>query len=494
MVELSESYLQDLIRELTALPRETEWLEFKTNDEREQEIGEYISALANSALRLGRPKAYLIWGVEDGTHEIAGTSFRPFAKKVGGEELENWLLQRLSPRLYFRFYELVFAEKKMVLLEIDPAYDHPVRFLNEAYIRVGTYKKKLKDQPLWEKEIWRALDKTPFETQVAAEKISGDEVLRLLDFATYFDLLKFPLPNGNTSILNALKSESLILDCLAGGYNITNLGAILFAKKLNEFPSLKRKALRLVQYKGNDRIHTQKEQEGTKGYATGFSGLIDFIKAMLPANEIIGEALRTQTPMYPEIAIRELVANALIHQDFSQKGAGPMIEIFLDRMEVTNPGEPLVSVDRFLDSPPKSRNEIMASLMRRLGICEERGSGIDKVVFETEFHQLPAPLFEVPEGSTRTVLFAHKEFEAMTKDDKVRACYLHACLQIVKREKMTNKSLRDRFGLDESKNSIISRIINNTVEAGLVTPDPMSESRRDSAYVPFWSSSKELGT
>lgn len=494
MVELSPIYLQGLVSELTALPRETEWLEFKTSDDRETEIGEYISALANSALRIGKPKAYLIWGVEDGTHQLAGTNFRPSAKKVGGEELENWLLQRLSPRLYFRFYELVVDEKPIVLLEIDPAYGHPVRFSNEAYIRVGTYKKKLKEFPLMEKEIWRALDKTPFETQIAAEKISGDEVLKLLDFTSYFDLMKLPLPNGNLAILNALKTESLILDCPAGGYNITNLGAILFAKKISEFPSLKRKALRLVQYKGNDRIHTQKEQEGTKGYATGFSGLIDFINAMLPANEVIGEALRTETPMYPEVAIRELVANALIHQDFSVKGAGPMIEIFSDRMEITNPGTPLVSVDRFLDSPPKSRNEILASLMRRLGICEERGSGIDKVVFETEFHGLPAPLFEVPEESTRTVLFAHKDFDDMTKDDKVRACYLHACLQMVKREKMTNKSLRVRFGLEESKNSVVSRIIANTMEAGLIIADPMSESRRDSAYVPFWSSSKELGT
>jgi ATP-dependent DNA helicase RecG len=96
--------------------------------------------------------------------------------------------------------------------------------------------------------------------------------------------------------------------------------------------------------------------------------------------------------MYPEIAVRELIANALIHQNFSVTGVGPMIEIFANRMEITNPGIPLVQTDRFLDSPPRSRNETLASIMRRIGICEERGSGVDKIIFETELYQLPAPL------------------------------------------------------------------------------------------------------
>ena len=91
-------------------------------------------------------------------------------------------------------------------------------------------------------------------------------------------------------------------------------------------------------------------------------------------------------------AVRELVANALIHQDFSVTGAGPMVEIFDGRIEITNPGEPLVDTRRFLDNPPASRNEALTSLMRRFDICEERGSGIDKVVAEVERHQLPAPL------------------------------------------------------------------------------------------------------
>ena len=121
-----------------------------------------------------------------------------------------------------------------------------------------------------------------------------------------------------------------------------------------------------------------KEQVGAKGYASGFEGLIDFINGLLPSNEVVEQALRRTVPMFPELAVRELVANALIHQDFFVAGAAPMVEIFDDRLEITNPGVPLVDTQRFVDSPPKSRNEALASLMRRIGICEERGSGWTK--------------------------------------------------------------------------------------------------------------------
>jgi ATP-dependent DNA helicase RecG len=190
--------------------------------------------------------------------------------------------------------------------------------------------------------------------------------------------------------------------------------------------------------------------------------------------------------MYPEPAIRELVANALIHQDFSITGSGPMIEIFSDRMEITNPGLPLVKTERFLDTPPRSRNEDLASIMRRVGICEERGSGVDKVVFETEYYQLPAPLFETVEGNTRAVLFAHRSLNDMDRTDKVRACYLHACLRFVERNPMTNSSLRDRFGIQEKNSAIASRIIRDTIEDELIRPYDPNQGKKYAKYVPFW--------
>jgi predicted HTH transcriptional regulator len=190
--------------------------------------------------------------------------------------------------------------------------------------------------------------------------------------------------------------------------------------------------------------------------------------------------------MFPELAIRELVANALIHQDFHLTGTGPMVEIFAGRMEITNPGLPLVQTDRFLDSPPRSRNETLASFMRRIGVCEERGSGIDKVVFQTELFQLPAPLFEVMEQHTRATLFAHRELREMDKTDRIRACYLHACLRYVQRDYMTNTTLRERFGINKENSSIASRIIRDTIEADLIRCHDETVGSRGRKYVPKW--------
>jgi predicted HTH transcriptional regulator len=480
-----------LVRELLKLPRETEWLELKHNNGNPEDIGEYISALANSAALEEKAFAYVLWGIDDSRRAVIGTTFAPATTKVGNEELESWLLRLLSPKIDFRFFDVDLPKGHVVVLEIGRAFPHPVKFKSEEYIRVGSYKKKLKDHQEKERRLWRILDKTPFEKGIAAERMSDTEVLQLLDAPSYSRLLQLPAPDGRAATLSALASDQLIERSVDGTWNITNLGALLFAAKLDEFGSLKRKAVRVVVYKGQDRIRAEREQLGRKGYASGFEELVEFINALIPRNEVIRQALRETVPMYPGLAVRELVANALIHQDFSVTGTGPMIEIFEGRMEVTNPGEPLVSTDRFVDSPPRSRNEALASLMRRLGICEERGSGVDKVVFETEYYQLPAPLFEVPPGSTRAALFAQRPLSQMDKADRTRACYLHACLRWVQNEKLTNASVRQRFGIEEGNRSIASRLIREAVEAGKIVPVDPDAAPKVRRYIPWWATSND---
>ncbi len=381
---------------------------------------------------------------------------------------------------------VVLVRQRVVLLEIEKASHQPVRFKTVEYVRVGSYKKKLKDHPEKERELWRIFDRTPFEERLAASHVASDEVLSSLDYPAYFELLQRPLPDNRSGILEALADDGLIRDDGAGAWDITNLGAVLFAKRLDSFEGLKRKAMRVIRYQGDSRVQTVSEQVGAKGYASGFEGLIDFVNGLLPSNEVVGKALRRTVPMYPEIAVREIVANALIHQDFSVSGAGPMVEIFDGRLEVTSPGEPLMPTDRFVDCPPRSRNEGVASLMRRMGVCEERGSGIDKVVFQTELYQLPAPLFEVTGGATRVVLFSPKPLADMDKADRIRACYLHACLRYVSREFLTNSSLRERFGIKKKNSAKASRLIKEAVDAGRILPHDPNASNKNMKYVPFW--------
>ena len=485
----SAKYLAGLVQELCNLNGEAEWVEFKHNKAVPQEIGEYISALANAAALNGKIHAYVLWGVYNEIHDIVGTSFNPVTARKGNEPLESWLLRLLNPKIRFRFDTVDIDNRRVVILEIDRAKYHPVSFSGTEYVHIGELKKPLKEVPDRERELWRIFDQVPFEALIVTEHLKAEKVLNLLDYPTYFDLLELPLPANRDGIIDALSEDGLIHSCPAGGWDITNLGAILFAKRLTDFPVLSRKAVRVIQYRGTGRIETIKEQPSVKGYAAGFEALVGYINGLLPSNEIIEQALRRTVPMYPELAIRELVANALIHQDFFVTGAGPMVEIFEDRIEITNPGKPLVSTARFVDTPPRSRNEGLTSLMRRFRICEERGSGIDKVIAQVELFQLPAPLFEDPGDFTRSVLFAHKDLKDMSKYDRIRACYLHACLCYVTRRKMTNTTLRERFGIANQNSADASRLLKEAVEDRKIVIEDLSVGTRSRTYLPFWASS-----
>ncbi len=479
--------LDHLLKSLVALPRETEWVEFKHNNDAPEEIGEYLSALANSAALHGRDAGYIVWGIEDVTKRVVGTAANPRQTKIGNEELENWLAHLLSPRVDFRFHEWEHLGLRMVLVQVQPAVGSPVAFKGTEWIRVGGLKKKLKDYPGKEKELWQALSRLSFEKGIAAADLPGDEVLARLDYPKFFELSQQKLPVNRSGILERLAVDRLVVPKGGDQFDITNLGAILFAKQLSQFEGLARKAFRVVRYKGASRVETEHEKLGVKGYAAGFEGLVDYINDQLPRNEVMGFALRKEVRMYPERAIRELVANAMIHQDFGISGTGPMAEIFDDRLEISNPGVPLIDLLRFIDHSPRSRNETLADLMRRVGICEERGSGFDKVVSDIEFFQLPAPDVRADASHTRVLLFAHQELAKMDKKDKVRACYLHCCLLCVSNKVMTNTTLRERFKIEEKDYPVASRVIRDTLTAGLIRlEDPTSKSRKHAKYVPFW--------
>jgi len=475
-----------LINDLTALPKECEWVEFKVNNSNLHEIGEYISALSNSACYHKKDFAYMVFGIENGSHKLVGTDFYPLTEKKGNQELENWLVTQLSPRIDVNIYEANINGLHFAIFKIQATRNIPVSFRGEYFIRIGSYKKKLDDHPEREREIWRIENAQVFENDIAMSNATEDDILQLIDYPAFFELLKLPLPDNRKGIIDRLVQEKVIVKT-TNDYQIRNLGAILFAKDLNRFDTVSGKSLRVIFYKGNNRITTIKEQTGVKGYAIGFEGLIKYLDEQLPSNEVIDKALRKRISLYPLLAVRELVANALIHQDFGVRGSSPMVEVFENRIEITNPGKPLIDPLRFVDHNPESRNEILARFMRRLNICEERGSGIDKVIFECEYNQLPAPEIIVGDNYTRIILYAYKTLRQMDRRDKIRACYLHACLKYVSGEPMTNQSLRERFRIDEHNYTMASKIISDTIKAKMIKDfDVENKSRKYAKYVPFW--------
>ncbi len=315
--------------------------------------------------------------------------------------------------------------------------------------------------------------------------VDAQQVVELLDVQTFFELLKLPYPTDQSGVIDRLLRERLI-DDLGSTLAVRRLGALLLARRLEDFPDLARKAPRVVVYSGTNKLETRLDQTGNKGYAVGFQGLVQFVMNQLPQNEVIEDALRKAVKLVPEVVVRELTANTLIHQDFRIGGASVMIEIYANRLEFSNPGEPIVPVERFIDGY-QSRNERLADLMRRFGICEEKSSGIDRVIQAAEFYQLPAPDFHAAHRRTVVTLYGLKPFEEMDRNDRVRACYQHCALKWVMSEKMTNQSLRERFRLGEDKAALASQIIAATIDAQLIKSDEsMGKSRKFARYLPFW--------
>lgn len=469
--------------------KENEWIEFKVNNEKPEMIGEYISALANTAMLFDMNKAYLIFGIDDKTLEIIGTKVNLKLEKKGNEELENWLHRLLEPKIDFNFLEIDCDELTLSIIEIDCAQREPVKFQGTEFIRIGSYKKKLHDYPEKERKLWQKFSTYCFEEDIALKHATNNQIFDLIDYENFFKLMKIPYNesiNDDSYILDKLKEYKLInenFDFL----DITNLGALLFARRISDFNNLSRKSIRMIKYKGNSKIQSEFELEGKKGYAVGFKGLIKYIMDKLPRNEVIKDAIREDVPLYPEIAIRELIANALIHQDLTITGVNPMIEIYDNRIEISNSGKPLIDIKRLIDYQPKSRNEKLSQLMRMMGICEERGSGIDKVIEFIESYQLPAPKFIEENDFFKVILFAPLEFEDMDKKDRVRAAYQHCCLQYMKQEYMTNSTLRERFGVEDGRHSKISKIIKDTMTNDLIkVADPTNKSTKHIKYVPYY--------
>lgn len=367
--------------------------------------------------------------------------------------------------------------------------NNPVTFEKIEYIRVGSYTKKLNDYPIIQSQLWDKIKNEKFEEQFAETDLSEDDAIRKLDYSVYFERYNIPLPSTLHGVAKYMIEEKVIQKLDSGLFAITNLGAIVFAKNLNEFDNISRKALRIVKYEGKSRVNILKDEIRCRGYAADFEETIKFIEALLPSHEVIAEdGIRKTKKEFPSIAIREIIANALIHQDFSVSGTGPLVEIFDNRVEITNSGLPLVDILRIIDNPPCSRNEKLASLLRRLRMCEELGTGWDKIILVCEYFNLQAPLIDLYHNtdSIKITIFSHRNFSDISLEDKIWSTYLHCCIKYVQGDYMSNKSLRERFGLASSSISSVSRLISATVEKGLIKSIDPTTAPRYMKYTPIW--------
>ena len=465
--------LETLNRWLADAP-ENEHLEFKEAKQQYDttKLLRYCVALAN----------------EGGGHLVLGVSDKRPRQVVGTQAFQNRgeITARILEALRMRVdvQELEHPDGRVLVFAVPPRpAGTPLHHEGAYLMRAGEELVPMPPDQL--KRIFAEGGPDWFDRPARAGA-SAEEVVALLDTQSFFDLMQLPYPTSRDGVLERLSQERLI-ERKSDGWNITNLAAILLAKRLDAFsPELARKAARVVIYEGANKLATRYDEPQPQGYAVGFEKLVDFVHSSAPRNHFVEQALRDEVKMFPRQAIRELVANALVHQSFEATGQSVMVEMYADRLEVSNPGLPPIKVERFIDEF-RSRNERLAELLRRMRVCEEKGSGIDKVVHLAEVFQLPAPDFRTSETRTTAVLFAHQDFAEMSKPDRIRACYQHCALKYVSNERMSNQSLRERFRLPESKAATASQVIGATKEAGLIKTDESdTSSTRYARYLPFW--------
>ncbi|MBI1302772.1 MAG: MloB [Phycisphaera sp.] len=424
---------------------------------------------------------------EGGGHLVLGIADSPPRRVVGSAALSHpaTTVERIHAKLGFHIEvsEVHHPDGRVVVVGV------PSRPRGTAYALDGRYLMRSGGSlvAMTEDRLRTIFDegKPDWPDEVSRRGMTAQEVIETLDTQTFFELRREPFPTSTGAIIDRLTREGVLVT-QDDRHSLLRLGGMLLARNLDDFPDLRRRRPRAVVYRGNSKIETTLDHIFHKGYAVGFRDLVQFIMSHLPQNEVIQSALRKEAKLLPELAIRELVANALVHQDFLMSGASVMIEIYANRIEISNPGTPIVELNRFIDGY-QSRNERLADMMRRMGICEEKGSGIDKVVSAAEAAQLPAPQFRQDPGRTTVVLAGPKPFEQMDREERIRACYQHAGLKRVTNDFMTNQSLRERFSLPSDKSAIASQVIAATVEAGLVKADEsVGTSLKLRRYLPYW--------
>lgn len=475
-IERARSLLKD---SLEPIPCELNDLDWKSGlSDKTDRLAQHISAFTNHTYG-----GILVYGVNDdgSLFSLTKDQIDNIVKKLGNIAFHN-----LSSQIQLEHSVQDYEGHSILFIFIPEEFEKPVH-LRGKDIYASFYRSGGQTLKMSKKQVEMLIAKSmgiSFESSVAIENLTEQDLLKYLDYQALYRLLDKNVPKSSDTIISLMTDMGFCKE-KKGQWTITNLGAILFARSLHYFPTLAGREVIVRKYEGPNNRQLLFEQHGGLGYAVGFECLIDFI--MKNTGREVIDIARNIEPIYPRVAIREFVANALIHQDFAIDGSPISIEIFSNRLVITNPGAPLNNIARLLDLPPRSRNEQLAQSMLLLGLCERRGSGVDRAIEAVEKMHLPAVRFQSLDDYTRVTLYPRKSLNEMTKQEKIMACYQHACLLHEDNLAINNQSLRERFGLNKNQSSVASRILADAIEEKLIKPrDEEHPSRKYSSYVPYY--------
>lgn len=479
----------DLVYSLVGFPSETEWLEFKRDNTNPETIARDISALANSAAYCGRDAAYKVWGVDDASHKLVGTTFDPNSSKKGNVLLPIWLKQALTDNANYDFFTATNGKHRFVILTVRPAVDRPVYYDGKAYVREGSSSTQLVPGSAKEQRLWHRLQRFDYESRIALKGLTPHEISELLDIEFHFRLLGDSQPTTVDAAMAPLCEQGILRKQDDGLFSITNLGMLLIARKLSSFPGARHHILRATRFAGNANLDILDRRDFDKGYALALPEAGDYVLSSVPSEDRLEGAFRRIKYAYPAPAIRELLSNVVAHQDLADAQAGPLVNIYENRIEFSNPGASLIPTPRLLNAQPKTRNKELVSALRRMGLCEEGGTGWDRIVAACEQEHMLAPKVTSSEVAGTTVtLYTGIAYDRMTKRERVEATYWHACLKYSQGGSMSNQTLRERFGLPSEKKTLVamSRLIRECCNEDFIKEEDPDVGARYRRYIPQW--------
>lgn len=391
---MNTAELTALLDRLCAEPRETEWLEFKANRYEPQVLGEYLSALANSACLQGRPRGYLAFGIEDGSHAVMGTTFDPQAEKGKGEQLlPLWLSLGLRPNVGFEIHAFIYQGERVVLFEVHPAFDRPVEFYGTAYVRDGTSKTELSKYPEKARTIWNR--RVDWSAQVCEQASLNDLEPQAIAKARREFATKFPAQAAaaegwdDATFLNKAKLT------IRGG--VTHAALLLLGKP--EASTLLAPAVARISWLLKNERNEDLDYEH---FGPPFLLNVDKVLARirnLTVRELPGGTLfPVELTQYDPWVIREALHNCIAHQDYGLRGRVQVVET-PDALLLTNvggflPGRVETVIEQ--DAPLEIyRNPFLAEAMVNLNMIDTQGGGIKRMFMKQRERFFPMPDYDL---------------------------------------------------------------------------------------------------
>ena len=393
-----------LLDRLRAEPHETEWLEFKVNRYEPQLLGEYLSALANSACLLGKPRAYLVFGIEDGTHVVVGTTFDPAAENgKGNQPLSLWLSLGLQPNTGFEIHPFEYQGKRVVLFEVHPAFDRPVKFHGTTYIRDGSSKTELTKYPEKERQIWQR--RTDWSAQLCQQAALDDLDEAAITKARKEFKTKF---TAKAADVDGWDDVTFLNKAKVTIYGVITQTALLLLGKPESSSLLTSAVARISWILKNERNEEQDYEHFDPPFLLNVDKVLQRIRNLTLRYLPSGTLFPFELTQYDPWVIREALHNSIAHQDYTLRGRINVVET-PDALIISNSGSFLPgSVETVIrqDAPLEIyRNPFLAEAMVNLNLIDTQGGGI-KRMFQTQrqrFFPLPDYDLSQPERVAVTI-------------------------------------------------------------------------------------------